>query len=468
MKRFTLMLFVTLIGFHLPATNTFEKSYGGSWVDEGFAVRQTTDEGYIIVGYTYSFGPGPAIYLIRTDPAGDTLWTKQYFNLGSGYGMGRDVIEDDDGGFVICGVLSGDLLLLKVDQQGVFSWQKTFGGIDEEEGYSLQKTTDHGFILCGYTRSLGTQFESVYWIKTDSLGNLQWQNTYSGLTVSRGLCVRQTFDGNYIICGYTGVITDNVVTDPGSLIVKINQNGDTLWAKSYPGMTAQTLVETNDHGYLVCFNNQGPYSNVGLLRTDQNGSSIWMKEITVANTWNEGRWIEKTYDGNFIIGGVCDSGYPLIWNLLLLKINDSGDTLWTRRYPGVLSAVGNCVQPTGDQGYVICGYTSAGPGQQDVYLVKTDENGIITGMDDPVETREFCFYPNPAANRLTFRFAGALPERDTKITLYDLFGKPVAEEVLLPGHTEITMDTRNLSPGIYFYRVVENNRRQNGKILIIK
>ncbi|MDP1623856.1 MAG: T9SS type A sorting domain-containing protein [Bacteroidales bacterium] len=95
-------------------------------------------------------------------------------------------------------------------------------------------------------------------------------------------------------------------------------------------------------------------------------------------------------------------------------------------------------------------------------------DSTLTGEVHKDLVPEITVFPNPAANRLTFRLGGGFPERNTKITLYDLFGKPVAEEVLLPGHTEIILDTRNLTPGIYFYGVVQNNCLQNGKILIIK
>jgi len=235
------------------------------------------------------------------------------------------------------------------------------------------------------------------------------------------------------------------------LLLKINENGDTLWTKTYPGIAAQSLVETEDHGFLVCLNGRDLVATftIGLLRTDQNGSLIWTKQIELSNLWSEGRWIEKTFDGNFIISGVSRNSDPLSWNLLLLKTNDTGDTLWTRRYPGILSAAGNCVQATTDQGYVICGYTATGSGQQDVYLVKTDENGTITGMDDPKETTDYCFFPNPAVSRTTLRMQPGGNEVPLMIRMYDVFGKEVNKAPLVPGQNGYQLDISELKPGLY-------------------
>lgn len=457
MKKSALLFMVVLFTAHLPAANTFERSYGGSWVDEGFAVRQTSDGGYIITGYTFSFSPGPAVYLIRTNHGGDTIWTKEYSNFGQG--IGYDVLEDDDGGFVICGGIDGDVLLLKVDEQGNFQWKKTFGGSDVDEGYSVQKTTDHGFIICGYTRSFGTEFENVYWFKTDSLGNLQWQNSYSGLTVSRGLKVQQTFDGNFIICGYTGVITDHVEPFPGFLLVKVNENGDTLWTKTYGGTSARSIVETGDHGYLVCGNTEisPSVSNLTLLRTDSDGLLIWLKEVPLPGSWNEGRWIEKTFDDGFIISGVSGNNYPESWNLLLMKTNGFADTLWTRRYNGIHAAGGNCVQSTSDQGFVACGFTSdTAAGHQDVYLVKTDENGLITGTDEKGATPRLIVWPNPSSGESKLKVR--LKPQDSQVMLFDLTGRLQFKLSVVPGQDNAEIDIASLPPGFHILKVLAGEK----------
>jgi len=457
MKKSVLLFMAVLFTTHLPAAKTFERSYGGTWVDEGFAVKQTSDGGYIIAGYTYSYSPDIAVYLIRTNQEGDTLWTKEFSSLGKG--IGHDVLEDGNSGFVICGSISGDVLLMKVDEWGNFKWKKTFGGADEDEGYSLQKTTDHGFIVCGYTRSFGTELENVYWIKTDSLGNLQWQNSYSGLTVSRGLSVKQTFDGNFIICGFTNIITDMVDPFPGFLLIKVNENGDTLWTKTYSGTSGNSVVETVDHGYLICGNlGISPSgSSLALLRTDSDGSQIWMKEITLPGSWNEGRWIEKTPDDGFIISGISGSNDPASWKLLLLKTNNSGDTQWTHSYYGILAAGGNCVQPTNDQGYVACGFTAGTmTGQQDVYLVKTDENGLITGTNEKVVPPRLKVWPNPSIGKSKLEVQ--LKPKDSQLMLFDLTGRLQLNVSIDPGQNKTEIDVGNLPPGIYFLKVLAGTK----------
>jgi hypothetical protein len=464
MKKIVLFMILAILTNHLLAINTFEKKYGGNLDDEGYAVRQTADGGYIIAGMSYSFIVKPAIYLVRTNGAGDTLWTKEYGSLG--WGFCRDVIEDEDGGFVICGGINSDVLLFKVDSQGSVLWEKEYGGWDYDEGYSLRKTTDHGFILCGYTKSFGTEYENVYWVKTDSVGDLQWQNSYSGLTVSRGLCVRQTFDGKYIICGYTGYVVDKSSPAPGFLMIKLDVNGDTLWTKTYGGSEAYSVVETADHGYLACGNFQ--YSSsvtyFELLRTDMDGSLVWMNILPLADSVSEGRWIEKTPDGNYIVGGFAGNSNDTSWKMLLVKTNDSGDTLWAHRFAGISSAAGSCVQPTNDQGFVVCGYTDGIlQGQKDVYLVKTDENGIISGVRENPATSGILAWPNPCLEQLMIQSNDDI----LSVSVLDPCGREVRYADFSTGSKRVAVDFSGLHAGIYVVKITTQSQVILEKIIHI-
>ena len=188
------------------------KSFGGTGDDGGQSVQRTNDGGYIVAGYTYSFGTGEGdIYLIKINPlvnskgGGDTLWTKTYG--GTGDERGYSVQQIDDGGYIIAGYTTSygagesDIYLIKTNSLGNTLWTKTFGGRRDERGYSVQQTEDGGYIFAGYTTSYGAGSSDAYLIKTDSLGNKLWTKTFGGSDSDWVQSVQQTSDGGYISTG---------------------------------------------------------------------------------------------------------------------------------------------------------------------------------------------------------------------------------------------------------------------------
>jgi hypothetical protein len=130
------LLFVLFVGTGFSQL-MWERNYGGAAGEWGYSVQQTTDEGYIVVGYTHSFGNSLQVYLVKTDSLGGTLWTRIY------------------------------------------------GGTGDDRGFSVQQTQDGAYIIAGFSTSFGNGFQ-IYLIKTDSLGDTLWTRTYGG-TANRGL-----------------------------------------------------------------------------------------------------------------------------------------------------------------------------------------------------------------------------------------------------------------------------------------
>jgi len=195
------------------------KTYGGVDWDAGLAVQQTTDGGYIVAGRTSSFGAGGGnVYLIKTDSIGDTLWTKTYG--GGDWDEGYAIQQTTDGGYIVAGrtesfgVGFGDVYLIKTDSIGDTLWTKTYGGGDWDEGYAIQQTTDGGYIVAGDTWSFGAGLTEVYLIKTDSNGNSGCNEMGTATSVSSGGVVgtTATLVGSGAIVNNTATIVTNPAT----------------------------------------------------------------------------------------------------------------------------------------------------------------------------------------------------------------------------------------------------------------
>ena len=362
----------------------WQKTLGGSDSDYGRSVQQTTDGGFIIAGSTHSFGEGyyGDVYLIKTDSAGNKIWQKTFG--GSKDDSGDSVRQTTDGGFIIAGSTctfregSGDVYLIKTDPNGNSQWQKTLGGSKDDGGYSVQQTTDGGFIIAGGTQSFGAG-RDVYLIKTDSAGNLVWQKTFGGENSDGGYSVQQTTDGGFIIAGYTYSF------GAGGLdiyLIKTNPNGNSQWQKTFGGSSndcGYSVQQTADGGFIIAGGTQSfgaGSEDVYLIKTDSDGNEVWQKTFS-GSDGDVGNSVQQTTDGGFIIAGSTHSfGAGYYGDVYLIRTDSAGNLLWQKTFDGSSVDYGFSVQQTADGGFIIAGCTSSfGAGNDDVYLVKVGFEG---------------------------------------------------------------------------------------------
>jgi hypothetical protein len=377
----SLLLSVVCLSSIASAQTNWQRTYGGAGDERGNSVQLTTDGGYIIAGWTYSFGAGDGdVYLVRTSALGDTLWTRTYG--GAGHDDGYDVRQTTDGGYIVTGSTysfgagtpdSANVYLIKTDALGDTLWTRTYGGTDNDAGYSVQQTTDGGYIVTGSTYSFGAatpDSTNVYLIKTDALGDTLWTRTYGGAANDAGHSVQQTADGGYIITGGT---TSFGAGGSDAYLIKTNASGDTLWTRTYGGTSRDegySVQQTTDGGY-ISTGLAGGFRYVYLLKADAQGDALWARTYG-GRHYSGGNSVQQTRDGGYIVAGETPSHDGLYEDVYLIKADAQGDTLWTRTYGGTGDDWGNSVQQPSDGGYIIAGYGYYRPGGADVYLIKTN------------------------------------------------------------------------------------------------
>ncbi len=461
---------------------TWQRTYGGIDFELGYCVDQTADNGYIGVGISNSFGNYIQVYLVKTDSLGDTLWTRTYGGSGGDYGY--SVCQTTDGGYIITGSTSSfgngnQIYLIKTDSIGDTLWTKTYGGPGSEMGYSLQQTTDGGYIIVGYTNSFGNGAQ-VYLLKTDSLGDTLWTKIYGSPGHDKGFSVQQTRDGGYIIGGYWNSPVDK---DPVCLI-KTDSLGDTLWVKTYGSdwCFGYSAKETFDGGYVIV----GVHSNAYVVKTDSIGDTLW----TRVYRWKDGArgyFVQQTQDSCYIIAGWAMElvQYEEHYYCYLLKIDSNGDTLWSKVYGMGMSDDGfRCVNQTNDGGYIAVGATAAFGDNYQLYLVKTDQDGNVAGIEERgcaqrLSTQpRLLVYSNPFSGKTTIKFQILNPKSEvnsksqTSLKIYDAQGRLVRQwgYKTIRQSDKITWDGTDdsgnlLSPGVYFCRLETNESAVTTKVI---
>ncbi|MFQ5821905.1 MAG: hypothetical protein ACE5I5_18100, partial [Candidatus Heimdallarchaeota archaeon] len=145
--------------------------------------------------------------LVKTDASGMTQWNRTYGS--SGNDEVYAVIQTTDGGFALVGSTSSygvyldDFWLVKTDPRGMVQWNRTYGSPARDGASSVIQTADGGFILAGYTESYEVGFKDVWLVKTDAYGLIQWNYTCGGLADEWASTVIKTEDGGFILAGYT-------------------------------------------------------------------------------------------------------------------------------------------------------------------------------------------------------------------------------------------------------------------------
>ena len=379
-----------------PPEEEWNMTFGGTDHDTTKSVQQATDGGYILAGGTHSYGAGLSdIWLVKTDSNGNEQW-KQTFG-GTGWDEAWSVQQTSDGGYILAGRTdsygagSYDFWLVKTDSNGNELWNMTFGGTGDDSAYSVQQTSDGGYILAGRTDSYGAGSYDFWLVKTDSNGNELWNQTLGGTSGDSAYSVQQTTGGGYILVGRT---TSYGAGREDFWLVKTDSDGNELWNQTLGGTgydIAYSVQQTADGGYILAGSTKSygaGREDFWLVKTDSDGNELWNQ--TLGGTGYDIAYsVQQTTGGGYILAGRTGSygaGQSDFW---LLKIYSNGIELWNRTFGGIDEDYAYSVQQTADGGYIIAGSTrSYGAGSSDCWLIKVggEPAPILTPTATPTGT----------------------------------------------------------------------------------
>ncbi len=242
----------------------WHKLFGTNARDMGFNLLATNDGGFLVLGHSRGYENAGDLLLIKTNDTGEEQWRKSY---GSEYDdYGHELIQNADGSYFIIGSKGAfyndvhanfknhdaDMFLLKIDESGDEIWRKSIGGSEHEFGYSISEAEQEGLYVFGSTQSQGNGSFDMILAKTDSNGDVLWQNTYGGADFDQGISMSKNDNGELFLLGTTKSFGQENSTD--LYLVKTDEAGEEIWSLTIGGddnELAHKIIATPDSGCAV-------------------------------------------------------------------------------------------------------------------------------------------------------------------------------------------------------------------------
>ena len=414
-------------------------------------------------GSSYNTTTQQDVAIIKTDSLGNLLWAKTYGGASTDGAISAVVTADSN--YMVVGLkdasIDNSIWLLKINDNGDTLWTKTITlGQGNNSPAEIEKTYDGGYILTGHCTPRSVGALDVYLIKLDSNGDTLWAKTYGGLDSDIGSSVKQTIDSGYVIVG----ATNNFGPSPSYIyIIKTNSQGDTIWTKTMGHNSldiANSIQQTQDSGYIISGYSWSDLTNnydVYLIKLNAFGDSIWSKDIgdQLENTSEN---IQITSDGGYVLAGTTwttNSNY----DVFLIRTDSNGDTLWTKNIGGNSTEHGYFIQETSDGGFVLTGSSDTDT-PNSVYLVKTDNLGnLTTGIKDLENTQGYSIFPIPAKQTVYVNSLVIEGNRNVNYCLVDVYGKKLIQGEIEIGEVVGEINLNGLKSGIYFIVFTEKGKR---------
>jgi hypothetical protein len=421
----------------------WEKSLGGTAIEQGSWITQTMDGGYILTGWTIShdgdithYFANEDYWVVKLDDTGGIMWQNNYG--GTSTDMGKCILETVDTDYLVAGyvysfdsqVVGGhgysDMWIAKLDKTGGIIWKKGYGGSGHDGATVILQVQGGGYIVAGGTDSHDQDVSfshggSDYWVvRLDDTGKILWEKAFGGSDDDFLTSFVHTFDGGYIMSGYTNSNNGDVSGNIGGQdywTIKIDDTGDIMWQKCYGGSTSDqcySIQQTSDSGYIMA------------------GSSYSVDGEVTMNYGNMDFWVVKT--------------------------DKMGMLLWQKNLGGTGIDNAYSVIQTFDKNFVVMGWTgsidhdvSVSHGEADFWVAKLQDVPTVDVHD--TYANDIQIYPVPSNGVITV----ILPQgcNNSQLKLFDLIGR----EIAIPATVGLnrTLSLRDLSSGTYFLQVITAN-----------
>ena len=380
----------------------WEKTLGGSYDNiaaRANSIQQTKDLGYIVAGNKEIEGTTDYdAWILKFDKNGYLNWQKTFGE--SGY---KDILysiqQTKDEGYIATGyhsvyqtkkdqyeiTLNSDSWILKLDLKGTVEWEKTFEKSEKEDIlYSIQQTTDDGYITVGFTfvnQYIGLESyieysESALILKLDSKGTVEWEKTFEGSGYGSVHSVQQINDGNYIVAGET---KSKESTNYNKWIFKLDQNGKLIWEKKIGDDDNKlfSIQQTKDLGYIAAGISE-TYNGIEawISKLDNNGNTKWNKKFSGKDNYLANS-VQQTKDGGYIVAGYTTSESAGGNDAWIVKLDDEGDVEWENLFGGTEDDLLKSIQQTTDSGYIAVGWTESKNDSINTWILKLDHKGEL-------------------------------------------------------------------------------------------
>ncbi|MHA2405383.1 MAG: Loki-CTERM sorting domain-containing protein [Candidatus Hermodarchaeia archaeon] len=317
----------------------WNQSYGGINSDTGTSVVEVAGGGFAICGETQSYGAGSKdMWLVRTDANGNHLWNQTFGGINSD--QAHTLVVLSDGGFALAGITtsfgagSNDAWLVRTDSSGTHMWNQTFGGTNGDLVSSLIEVSG-GFAFVGTTSSFGAGGEDIWLVRTDTSGNHLWNQTFGGSEDDEGYSVKALSGGGYVLAGATASYGH---PEGDMYLARANNTGHYLWHQTFGTSTFDwgwSVVEVSTGGFAIVGASYGLGAglfDVWLVRTDSSGSFLWDKTYGGASSdW--GFSIIEVSSGGFALACTTETFGEGAEDMWLLRIPGEGTTPTTTDFP---------------------------------------------------------------------------------------------------------------------------------------